>query len=77
MSGGATSSPIFKQLLSNIAKLFLAIIESDKKVCKLNLNKYVAYSVIFERRFSVKSKDLSLKISSRPSCSERPQLARR
>ena len=25
-------SPVFKQLLSNIAKLFLAIIESDKKV---------------------------------------------
>lgn len=26
------SSPIFKQLLSNIAKMFLVIIESDKKV---------------------------------------------
>lgn len=27
-----SKSPVFKQLLSNIAKLFLAIIESDKKV---------------------------------------------
>jgi hypothetical protein len=32
MSGNHQQSPIFKQLLTNIAKLFLAIIESDKKV---------------------------------------------
>ena len=55
MSGGANSSPIFKQLLSNIAKLFLAIIESDKKV---KFNRYLIYnfSVKSERKYYVRSK---------------------
>jgi hypothetical protein len=30
------SSPVFKQLLSNIAKLYLSIIESDKKVSTID-----------------------------------------
>lgn len=44
-------SPIFKQLLSNIAKLFLVIIESDKKV--ILFHSYFI-SVRSERKFFVR-----------------------